>query len=896
MLDVTNRSRVDVREVEEDARALLALFADVLSGIGQAHAAAALPLLGPSPVARDDDEVLAATMGFHLLGLVEQRAAARYRVAAEARGEAESGLWSSTFSSLSPRLSPAAIRDALESVRVEAVFTAHPTEARRVSALEMYREVLAALPLERPIQAMHARERNAVAAVLERLYRSGEVRVRKPEVADERAFVIDVVTRVLPAAVEESVGRMRTASEAAGVPIGDAEPRVSFGTWVGGDRDGHPLVTGEVTRASLAAYRRAAIELQRDSLVRLGARLGLSALRQPAPADLVDAIARLSDTLGPRATAAMARNADEPWRTLVNLVLLRLPSLAGQAEPWQYERPEQLAADLRVLGHSLESLGAERIARAEVLPVLRQVRAFGFHLVALDLRQNSRVHELALDGLLEAIRYPEGRYSAWDEAARRSWLAEEIARGRPFLPRGARLEGEAKVAVDAFAAAADHRAAHGADGLGSLIVSMTREVSDLLAVFVLAREGGLIDRTEAGPFCPLPIVPLFETISDLERAPSILDDYLGLEVVRRGLEQVKLSRGHASPVQQVMVGYSDSNKDGGTTASLRAVQQAERAMIEVGARHGVRLELFHGRGGTLSRGAGPTHRFLAAQPAGAFAGGLRLTEQGETILQKYGTVEVASYNLELLAAGTARRVALDRAGSGGPSPLDPLLDIVAREARRAYEELVSMPGFVETFRETTPIDVIETSGIGSRPSRRTGQSSLADLRAIPWVFAWAQSRFGLTGWYGLGAGLLALRASDPTGFELLCRGALDWAPMRYIVANVSVGVLAADLDVAREYATLVTDDRRKSALLGAVEHELAQTRGALEQIYGKRLEEGRGRIQALLAMRGDALRALHRRQIELLGAWRAGARADEGLRVSLLGTVNAIAAGLRTTG
>ena len=308
------------------------------------------------------------------------------------RGPAScSGLWSSTFSSLSPQISAEGIRDALASVRVEAVFTAHPTEARRVSALEMYREVLAALPLERPIQAMHARERNAVAAVLERLYRSGEVRVRKPEVADERAFVIDIVTRVLPAAVEESVGRMRTASEAAGVPIGDAEPRVSFGTWVGGDRDGHPLVTGEVTRASLAAYRRAAIELQRDSLVRLGARLGLSALRQPAPADLVDAIARLSDTLGPRATAAMARNADEPWRTLVNLVLLRLPAFGGPAEPWQYERPEQLAADLRVLGHSLESLGAERIARAEVLPVLRQVRAFGFHLVALDLRQNSRV-------------------------------------------------------------------------------------------------------------------------------------------------------------------------------------------------------------------------------------------------------------------------------------------------------------------------------------------------------------------------------------------------------------------------------------------------------------------------------------------------------------------------
>jgi phosphoenolpyruvate carboxylase len=895
MHDVTNRSRVDVAEVKREARALLALFAEVLADAGQGGAARALPLAEPAPEVRTGDDVLAATIGFQLLNVVEQRAAERYRAAAEARGEDESGLWGEALATLAGSVEPGAIRDAIASARVEAVFTAHPTEARRLSALDMYRELYALLPAERPITELRDDEREALAAVLERLHRSGEIRVRKPEVADERAYVVDVVTRALPSALEASAARLRAAAERAKVPLHGAAPRIRFATWVGGDRDGHPLVTGDVTRASLVAYRRAAIELQRTALSRLAARLGLSALRQEPPAALTAAIARTAERLGPSATPALARNADEPWRTVLNLIALRLPAAEGAPEPAAYGDPGELAADLRVLSEALRAVGAARVARAEVEPVLRQVETFGFHLVALDLRQNSRVHELALDRLLAATGRTE-RYSSWGEPERLAWLEEEIARGRPFLPRFTALEGEAKTAVEAFAAAAEHLHAHGPAGLGSLIVSMTRSVSDLLAVVVLAREAGLFERDDDGPFCPLPIVPLFETIDDLERAPSILDAFLARPVVRRGVAHVALARGLDPHVQQVMVGYSDSNKDGGTTASLRSLQVAERAMIEVGRRHGVLLELFHGRGGTLSRGAGPTHRFLSALPAGALAGGLRLTEQGETILQKYGNAGAAAYNLELLAAGTARRIALDRAAPPAPGALDAALDEVARHARAAYEALVTSKGFVEVFREATPIDVIETSGIGSRPSRRTGKASLADLRAIPWVFSWAQSRFGITGWFGLGSGLAALEAADPRAFADLAAGALEWPPMRYIVANVSVGVLAADLSIAREYAALVPDEARRRRLVDAVSAELERTRAMLERVYGRPLAEARGRISALLALREDALRAVHRRQIELLAQWRAGGRADEAIRLALLGTVNAIAAGLRTTG
>jgi phosphoenolpyruvate carboxylase len=294
---------------------------------------------------------------------------------------------------------------------------------------------------------------------------------------------------------------------------------------------------------------------------------------------------------------------------------------------------------------------------------------------------------------------------------------------------------------------------------------------------------------------------------------------------------------------------------------------------------------------------------------GALEGGLRLTEQGETIVQKYGNRETAAYNLELLTAGTVRRVALDRQANLNPdgppgrsaagessAARDMALDEVARQARRAYESFVGAEGFVESFREATPIDVLETSGIGSRPSRRTGQATMADLRAIPWVFAWSQARFGITGWYGLGSGLTALEQADSAAFRALTSVALEWAPFRYIVANVSVGVLATDLVVARAYAELVTDDGRRARLMDAVESELALTRRMLEVVYGKPLEQARHRVSALFALRAEALRAVHRRQVELLARWRSAGRSDEQVRLSLLGTVNAIAAGLRTTG
>ncbi len=927
MQDVTNRSRVDVEAVEANARSLLGLFAEVLRDVGRPSAAAALPLVGTNTIPRDDDATLAVTIAFHLMALVEQRETERHRDEAHRLGQVESGLFQSVLAEAARLLTPADLASTLAAslpdVDVEVVFTAHPTEARRISAIEQYRELYALLPADRMLDSLDPECRTNIMTTLERLFFAGEVRLRKPGIADERAVVLNVLRSSLATALPLVDGHLDHAAAHHGLPPLPL-PRLRFTSWVGGDRDGHPLITADVTRDTLHHHRQVALDLHRERLNHLGARLGLSGLRQPPPPRLTNAIDRLVTLLGAAAAPALARNPDEPWRTLVNLIALRLPDDLTPA-PYHYKQSSDLAADLTDLEASLHDIGAHRLAIADARPVRRVVEALGFHCASLDIRQNSANHDQALDQLLVAAKLAPSDFSTWPEDRRLTFLHGELASLRPFASPLANLGPQAAAIRDALAVFAEHAAIHGHDALGLYIVSMTRSLSDLLVPLLLAREAGLLVDTAQGPACPLQIVPLFETIDDLAHAPEILAAFLDTPIVARSLALQRPSArpsghtsGHTSghmsgrpfakPIQTVMVGYSDSNKDGGITASLWGLHRAEHALLETAAARGIGLRFFHGRGGTLSRGAGPTHRFLSAMPDHALHAGLRLTEQGETIVQKYGTPDAAAYNLELLLAGTLRRNILDpRASpaplgppgppeSSRPSQLSAAMDKVTAASRKAYEALTQSPDFINFFRESTPIDVIETSGIGSRPSRRTGQASVADLRAIPWVFAWAQSRWAITGWYGLGSGLAALEAEDPTTFEALIAAALVWAPLRYLVANAAVSVLGIDLDVARRYAALAADTPPNHHIATTIEAELRLTRTMLERCYGGPLEERRDRDYRLLALRSSGLAPIHGRQIDLLSAWRQSDRTDDQLRRDLLATVNAIAAGLRTTG
>ena len=442
---------------------------------------------------------------------------------------------------------------------------------------------------------------------------------------------------------------------------------------------------------------------------------------------------------------------------------------------------------------------------------------------------------------------------------------------------------------------------YGTEGLGSLIISMTRDVSDLLGVYLLAREVGLMVETADGSACPLPVVPLFETIDDLQRSPVIFEQFLSHPITRRSLTIWPRTGRTNRPTAQVMVGYSDSNKDGGILASLVGLRRAQSELAAVAERHGIGLRLFHGRGGTISRGAGPTHRFIRALPDGSLEGDLRVTEQGETISQKYAHQPSAIYNLELFLAGVTRKTLSDSRKAPACHSLEDALVRLAGRAQQSYRSLIESDGFVSFFRQATPIDAIERSRIGSRPSRRTGKASLEDLRAIPWVFSWGQARFYLSGWYGVGTALQALRAEEPVAFERICEQLTQWAPLHYLISNVATSITSVDRQVMNLYAALVPDQELRERFMQRIERELDLTHEMIERVYGGPLAVRRPNVHRTMELRRAGLLVLHRQQVRLLRRFRdaegAGRDAEvEALLPQLLLSVNAIASGLGATG
>jgi phosphoenolpyruvate carboxylase len=503
--------------------------------------------------------------------------------------------------------------------------------------------------------------------------------------------------------------------------------------------------------------------------------------------------------------------------------------------------------------------------------------------------------------LLAAAGFPDADYADWDEARRLDLMNHELASPRPFARMDRSVGPEADAVLGTYRTLVDHLRTRGPAGLGVLIVSMTRRLSDLLAPYVFAREVGLTVDNGHGLACRLPVVPLFETIDDLAHSPETLRAFLQHPMTMRSVEAQCRERGDDRLVQQVMVGYSDSNKDGGILSSLWSLYRAEASLARVGREAGVRIRFLHGRGGTPSRGGGPEHRFVKAIHPSALNGELRLTEQGETIAQKYANRLTAVYTLELLFAGMTRATLLDWHHPESPHPLEPTLDWLAIESRNTYGRLLAGDGFLTFFRQVTPIDVIEESRIGSRPSRRTGQPALADLRAIPWVFSWSQSRFYLSGWYGVGSALERLLAEHPEQFAMLSPHLLTWAPLHYALSNAATCVAAADETVMNEYAALVESAALRRDFLSRITAELERTTRMLERIYGGTLAERRPNIDASLVVRREPLRVLHRQQVGLLRDWRALRRAGDHERAAallpgLLLTVNAIASGLGATG
>ena len=691
-------------------------------------------------------------------------------------------------------------------------------------------------------------------------------------------FLSDVLYRVVPAVHDELE---RALELAYGRPVAVERPVVRFASWVGGDMDGNPNVGADTIRATLARHLELALRRYREELRRLHEHLSQSTSRVAVDGEVRERVRCYAERMPEEFAAIPGRYADMPYRQLLWLMSGRLER-KGRDAPGGYGPPEELRDDLECVARSLERHGGDRAGLSLVRRALRRVDVFGFHLAALDARQDAEVHRRVVARQLGDAGFTE---RAPEERAR--LLAEALARDAPpqsDAPSGEEGDAEARATLDVFRALAEARQRYGHRALGPFVVSMARGPDDALAVLLLARAGGCVDPDGD---VPLDVAPLFETVDDLESGPDALaalcrDPVYARHLAARGRRQV------------VMLGYSDSNKDGGIAASRVALDRAQERLGAAAREAGVALTLFHGRGGSISRGGSKPRAAILAAPRGSLGGHARATEQGEIIGGKFGLRGIAARTLEVSLGAL-----LERSAGADPAPAasDEQRAIAAtlgRASRACYRELVhEEPEFPALFQGMTPIDVIERLEIGSRPARRRGMRGVRDLRAIPWVFAWTQCRAVLPGWLGVGTGLAA--AAEEHGLDAVRRAAREWAFLATFVSDVEMVLAKSDLDIAARYAELAGDAGAR--LFPRIREEHARSVAAvLEVTESEELLARDPTLQRSIRLRNPYVDPMSFVQVDALRRWRAGGRADTALERVLVQTVRGIARGLRNTG
>ncbi|GAB2776941.1 phosphoenolpyruvate carboxylase [Salinimicrobium soli] len=893
---VENTQNKAFKKIDTDMQFLTSCFQEVLTDLGEHELANLLTRHEDlkdsisSNVALEKKQIQVLSIYLQLMNLVEENGAVQYRrKLTDSNGmKAIRGSWSETFHRWKEKgLSEEQMQKIIEKVKLIPVLTAHPTETKRISILELHREIYLNL-IKLKNTSYSFIERKVVAedikTLLERWWRTGEVYLKKPTVEMERRNVVHYYSKVFPQALRKSDIQLKQSWLNMGFSQENLSfPTMEFGTWVGGDRDGHPYVTAAVTKSTLIEHRKTALELVHDELQRLAAAISFSGTRNKVTQELQEAITKKSNELGEAGKQVLSRNPYEPWRQFVSLVLLQLENTKDDAnkDTLIYNRPGDLYQDLQILRESLLEIGAKRIAEDLLFPVERIIQCFGFHLARLDIRQNSEFHDKALEQILSHTLPDLPKYRTWSEEERVKFISEELKNPRPFAIAGKSFGPEADKVLESYKVVKKHTDKYGPQGVGSFIVSMTRQLSDLLVIYLFFREVG-IDRDT------FQVVPLFETIDDLLVSGDILDSFLSHPSYP----------GKEKRTQEIMLGYSDSNKDGGILASRWNIYRAEKALTETGDKHGVELRFFHGIGGTISRGGGKYHRFLESMPPGSLSGEIKLTVQGETIAQQFANMLTATYNLEMLLSGTA----LQTGNRLYPAtreefPIKALRQL-AEYSREKYQKLIGHPSFLTFYGEATPIDVLELSKIGSRPARRTGTRTLNDLRAIPWVFSWNQSRFTITGWYGLGSALQKLRSENPEQYQQLKNVSHEWPFFRYVLIQVETNLMNAEPDVMEAYASLVQDPEVRKELTTLIKNEHEKGLDEVAAMFEQKREERRLSLLDNLDRRKDVLISLHRLQIKYLEEWRKSQSKteDDSLVTHLLQITTALASGLKNTG
>ncbi|MFN5048623.1 phosphoenolpyruvate carboxylase [Roseateles sp.] len=842
----------------------------------------------------------------HLANIAEDRHHVRRREIHERAGSLAAGSLGHALERLHEAgVRPSEIAKTLQHGFISPVLTAHPTEVQRKSILDAERAIAELVEQRDSLHTEREKQANEalIRARVTQLWQTRMLRYSKLTVADE----IENALSYYHATFLRQIPRLYAELEQA-LPGHELKSFLRMGHWIGGDRDGNPNVTAATLRQALQRQSEVALRHYLTELHELGAELSISArLAQVSPE---------MQLLAERSPDRNEHRLDEPYRRALTGMYARLAAtlhaLTGTealrhavAPQDPYATPEELLADLRVIAASLKSHHAEALIAPRLAPLMRAVQVFGFHLATLDLRQSSDQHELVIAELLAAARIAPD-YAALDEAQRRALLLQLLADARPLRVVGHAYSEKTQGELAIFEAAREALTRFGREALRHYIISHTETVSDLLEVLLLLKEVGLIRGTldSAGAVSDLIVVPLFETIGDLRLASTIMREFYALPGIHA---LVQRSGGE----QDIMLGYSDSNKDGGVFTSSWELYRAEIALVELFAelkkKGAITLRLFHGRGGTVGRGGGPSYQAILAQPPGTVNGQIRLTEQGEVIASKYANPEIGRRNLETLVAATLEASLLHPTKNAPPSFLDAAQDL-SDACFKAYRGLVyDSKGFADYFFAATPIREIAELNIGSRPASRKATRAIEDLRAIPWGFSWGQARVTLPGWCGFGSGVLAFLgtgAGREEKLSLLRRMVKQWPFFRTLLSNLDMVLAKTDLSIAQRYVELVEDKRLGKRIFAAIQAEFERTQEALALITGEKQRlAANPALARSIEHRFPYIDPLHHLQVELMRRYRAVPpdkraedpsmeRVQRGIHLS----INGIAAGLRNTG